>query len=152
VLVYRICRKARQKLDGEGARLYGGRWNSPGRVVVYTAGTLSLGAIEYLVHVNPGDAPNDLIATTLEVPDDIAREIVKAADLPAGWDKRPLHAACREVGDAWLQKSRTLLLQVPSAPITGESNYLLNPAHAAMSRIRVVGKRAFVFDRRLIRR
>jgi RES domain-containing protein len=149
VLVYRICRKARQKLDGEGARLYGGRWNSPGRAVVYAAGSLSLAAIEYLVHVDPGDAPNDLIATTLDVPDDVIREIVKRTDLPGGWNKKPLHHACRVVGDAWLLKNKTLVLQVPSAPIAGESNYLLNPAHAAMSRIRVVGKRPFVFDSRL---
>lgn len=151
MLVYRICRKARQKLDGDGARLYGGRWNSPGRAVPYTAGTLSLAAIEYLVHVDPGDAPNDLMATTLDVPDDVVREMVKIADLPSGWNKKPLHSACRDAGDAWLLKGKTLVLQVPSAPIAGESNYLLNPAHAAMSRIRVVGKRTFFLDSRLIK-
>jgi RES domain-containing protein len=151
VLVYRICRKARQKVDGDGARLYGGRWNSPGRAVVYTAGTLSLAAIEYLVHIDPGDAPNDLIATTLEVPDDVMREIVKVADLPSGWNRKPLHSACRVAGDDWLLRGKTLVLQVPSAPIAGESNYLFNPAHAAMSRVRVAGKRPFVFDPRLIK-
>lgn len=103
---------------------------------MYAAGTLSLAAIEYLVHIDPGDAPNDLIATTLDVPDDVIREIVKVADFP-------------EAGDAWLLRARSLVLEVPSAPISGESNYLLNPAHAAMSRVQVVGKRTFVFDWRL---
>jgi RES domain-containing protein len=151
VLVYRICRKARQKLDGEGARLYGGRWDGPGHAVVYTAGTLSLAAIEYLVHIDPGDAPGDLIATTLDVPDDVVREIVKVADLPSGWHRKPLPSACREAGEAWLRKGKTLVLQVPSAPIVGESNYLLNPAHPAMIRVHAVAKRPFVFDQRLIK-
>lgn len=118
---------------------------------MYAAGTLSLAAIEYLVHIDPGDAPNDLIATTLHVPDDVLREIVKIGDLPSGWNKKPLHTACRDAGDTWLQRAKTLVLQVPSAPITGESNYLLNPVHAAMSRVRVAAKRPFSFDARLIK-
>ncbi len=151
MLVYRICRKARQQLDGAGARLYGGRWNNPGVPVVYTAGSLSLAAIEYLVHIDPANAPNDLIATTLDVPDEIEREIVRAKDLPSGWDRRPLHPRCREIGDAWLGRNQTLVLQVPSAPISGESNYLLNPRHRSMARVRVLSKKRFTFDSRLTR-
>ena len=151
MLVYRICRKAHQRLDGEGARLYGGRWNNPGLPVVYAAGSLSLAAIEYLVHIDQANAPDDLIATMLDIPDEIERETVKAKDLPSGWDRKSLHPACREIGDAWLRKNETLVLQVPSAPISGESNYLLNPRHRSMARVRVTSKKRFAFDPRLTR-
>ena len=42
---------AAQAFDGEGARLYGGRWNSPGHRVVYSSSTVSLAVLEILVHL-----------------------------------------------------------------------------------------------------
>jgi len=42
--------------DGEGARLHGGRWNSPGKPAVYLADTRALAALEVLVHLNPAMA------------------------------------------------------------------------------------------------
>ena len=66
--LWRIARRAQVALDGEGARLYGGRWNSAGTAVVYAASHLSLAALEYLVHIDPDDAPDDLVALRLSVP------------------------------------------------------------------------------------
>jgi len=57
MLVYRVCRASFKALDSEGARLNGGRWNSPGQPAVYTSSTLALAALEYLVHIEPADAP-----------------------------------------------------------------------------------------------
>ncbi len=150
VLVYRICRKAQQKLDGEGARLYGGRWNSPGRPAVYTSSALSLAAVEYLIHIDPDDVPGDLVALTIEVPDKVDLEAVEPADLPSGWERTVEHPACRKAGDSWLSTGKALLLKVPSAPIPGESNFLINPAHAAMVKVKIAGKRRFAFDPRMI--
>ena len=96
----------RAVLDGEGARLYGGRWNSPGRPVVYTSTTLSLAALEYLIHVDAADAPSDLVALTVEVPDEVDVERVEAAGLPAGWEQAPEPQACKDIGDAWLVAGR----------------------------------------------
>lgn len=150
--VYRLCRAAHRALDGEGARLWGGRWNSPGRPVVYTSASLSLTALEYLVHVDPADAPADLVALTIEVPDDAPGETVRVADLPAGWERVPESAPCREAGDAWLRAGRALLLRVPSALIPEEENVLLDPRHAGARRVRVLAERAFAFDARLMLR
>jgi RES domain-containing protein len=150
VRVHRICRKAQQKLDGEGARLYGGRWNSPGQAAVYASGTLSLAAIEYLIHIDPADVPGDLVALAIEVPDDVEVEVVEAKDLPSSWERTVEHPACRKAGDTWLRNGKALVLQVPSAPIPGEVNFLLNPAHPAMPKVKIAGKRRFAFDPRII--
>ncbi|MDX6710688.1 MAG: hypothetical protein QOH96_1704, partial [Blastocatellia bacterium] len=48
-------RLAAQAFDGEGARLYGGRWNSVGVRMVYTAGSLSLAVLEIFVHIENTD-------------------------------------------------------------------------------------------------
>ncbi len=150
MLVYRICRKAQQKLDGEGARLYGGRWNSPGQPAVYTSGALSLAAVEYLIHIDPDDVPDDLVALTIEIPDRIDVEAIDSSDLPSGWERTVEHPACRKAGDGWLRSGKTLVLEVPSAPIPGESNFLINPGHAAMAKVRIAAKRRFAFDPRMI--
>ncbi len=148
--VYRICAPAYAALDGAGAEKYGGRWNSPGRRMVYTAGHVSLAVVEALVHVDAASAPSNQVLLTIDVPDDIAVERVDAAALARGWRTEAGLSACRSVGDAWLAAARTAVLAVPSAPVPEETNYLLHPAHPDAARIRVVDRRALSFDERLL--
>jgi RES domain-containing protein len=148
--LYRICRAAESALDGEDARLHGGRWNAPGRPVIYTSTSLSLAALEYLVHISPEDVPDDLVASLIEVPDEAPIEMVSVADLPDGWDQDPEPPACKEIGTAWLHAGSALALRVPSAPIPEELNVLLNPEHPAAHRVRVVEEHPFSFDPRLL--
>lgn len=147
--VWRLARRAFQELDGEGARQVGGRWNSEGTAVVYTAATLSLAALEYLVHVDPEDVPDDLVAMRIEMPDEAPVQKVAVEDLPRGWSREPDHPACIEIGDRWAAEVQSLALRVPSAVVPEESNILLNPAHPDARRLRVIRVRGFTFDPRL---
>lgn len=146
---WRLCRAAYRALDGEGARLWGGRWNSPGRPVVYAAGTLALAALEYLAHVDPEDVPDDLVALGIALPDGAPVRVLTVDDLPDGW-RAPGAAACLAIGDAWLAAGDALALRVPSALVPEEVNLLLDPKHPAMGAVRVVAERPFAFDPRLI--
>lgn len=136
-------------MDGEGARRAGGRWNNPGTAVVYTSSTLSLAALEYLVHIDIEDAPGDLIAMQIEAPDDVPIEKVAADGLPDFWRREPRHRACVEIGERWLAQGQMLALRVPSAVIPEEANWLINPAHSDAGRLRVMSARRFTFDPRL---
>lgn len=147
---WRLCRAPFRALDGEGARLYGGRWNSPGRPVVYAAATLALAALEYLAHVDPEDAPGDLLALGLALPADAPVRTLDAAALPDDW-RLPGAAACVAAGDAWLAAGDALALRVPSAVVPEETNLLLDPRHPAMARVREVVVRPFAYDPRLLR-
>ena len=149
--VWRLTRRRFRKLDGEGARRAGGRWNDPGSPVVYTSSTLSLAALEYLVHIDIEDAPGDLIAVRIEVPDDTPTEEVAADGLSDDWQREPRHPACVDIGERWLAQGRALALRVPSALIPEEANWLINPAHPDARRVRVLSARRFTFDRRLRR-
>ena len=149
MLTYRICRRAFRALDGEGARLYGGRWNRPGSAVVYTSGSVALAALELLVHLSPADAPRDLVLVTVEIPDSVSREQVGAPGLPRNWAQSPEHPTCRARGQAWLAAATSAVLIVPAAPVPEEFNYLLNPAHPDFVRIHAVAERSFAFDPRL---
>jgi RES domain-containing protein len=138
-------------MDGEGARLHGGRWNSEGLALVYLSSSLSLAALEYLVHVDIEDAPSDLIAIEVEVPRGVREARVLVSELPSDWNQVADHADCVRRGDLWLREGRTALLRVPSAVVPIEANVLLNPGHVDAARVRVISHEPFAFDRRLLR-
>src|SRR4029453_19008701 len=89
--VWRICRQPYAAFDGEGARQAGGRWNHRGVAVVYTSATLSLAALEYFVHLDPTDAPGDLVAIPADIPDSLSRIEIRAETLPSHWRAYPRH-------------------------------------------------------------
>jgi len=148
--LWRIARRAQVAPDGEGARLYGGRWNSPGTAVVYAASRLSLAALEYLVHIDPDDAPDDLVALRLSVPGNTTELVLASESLPAGWQRTPPPPECQTIGDRWARNREHLLLRIPSVLVPEESNVLVNPMHPDASLVRVEGFRPFSFDPRLL--
>jgi RES domain-containing protein len=132
-------------LAGEGARLVGGRWNSPGRPLVYASESLALCLAECLVHVT-GPLPADYVAIRIELPDG-AVEALPAERLPAGWADDV--GLTRTVGDHWLAQERSLALAVPSAVLPDSTNLLINPLHPDAAALRVHSRQPFRFDPRL---
>jgi len=145
--VYRLAKREYSALDGEGARLYGGRWNSAGHAMVYTAGSQSLALLELLVHTELDMMPNNMVLMTVNIPDDITIETLKP--LPRGWRRLPAPAGCHRAGDEWLRSGRTAILAVPSVVVPEEHNYLINPQHPQSGLIKVVKREPFAFDPRL---
>lgn len=154
--VFRLikARRAAHAFDGEGARRYGGRFNPRGVAMVYTSSHLSLAALELFVHLDPGDAPDDLLAIAAHLPPGL--EIARPGDgrhgvrdLPAGWRAFPPPDRLKELGTAWLREGKTVALAVPSAVVPREENVLLNPAHPDFARIEIEAPEAFSFDPRM---
>jgi RES domain-containing protein len=141
-------RHADQAFSGEGARLYGGRWNSPGFPMIYTAQSRALAALEMLVHL---DSPLLLRSFLLfEVAfDDASVTEINQADLPANWRDDPVPPETQAIGNAWIASAQTLVLRVPSVVIPQESNFLLNPRHPEMTKAQFGTPAKFSFDPRL---
>ena len=136
--------------SGEGAYLYGGRWNSPGTKVVYVASTRALATVELAVHLDR----SALLASYVLIPCGFDERLVnnlERGELPAGWRRDPPPAELAAIGDRWVRKLASAVLSVPSAVIPEEINFLLNPAHPAFSRIEIGDPRSFAFDPRLIK-
>jgi RES domain-containing protein len=134
--------------SGEGAARGGGRWNSRGTWVVYTSGTLSLAALETLVHLNP---PVHFKYVAFRIGfDDALVERMTVASLPPGWREEPVPPLTKEMGDLWVKLGRSAVLELPSVMIPGESNYLLNPAHPDFKKITPGKPERFTFDSRLL--
>jgi RES domain-containing protein len=119
--------------------------------VVYTSDHLSLCVLEQLVHIDLEEVPDDLTAFQVEVPDELLIERVEAEDLPEGWDRVADHRECQRVGELWTERESSPVLEVPSAVLPGEMNYLVNPRHPEADAIQVAEAEEFRFDRRLLR-
>lgn len=149
MLAFRIVKTAfdANALSGEGARLFGGRWNPPGIRCVYAAGSRALAALELLVHASPELLRVEFQLIEIEIPDSIIETKLRP---PPGWDELPAGDPSQEFGARWLaHSSAKAVLAVPSILIPEEMNYLLNPRHPGFPSIRVRKRRAFRFDPRL---
>ena len=139
MLAWRLCRAPYAGLNGEGARLYGGRWNTHGHPMVYMASTAALAVLEVRVHL---DLPLELL------PDDYVLVTIDADGLPIEQVADP-PTDPSAFGDAWLGERRTPVLQVPSSIVPESPNLLLNPLHPDSMAARIIGTRPFGFDPRL---
>lgn len=140
-------------LSGKGAEVSGGRWNRPGRRVVYCSSSIALAALETAVHLEADDLPLNRFLVELLVPDTVwhARTRWRHEDLPLGWTARPEGKVSLDLGDAWLAGAASALLELPSVIVPEESNVLVNPAHGDAALITARKRRAWFFDARLRR-
>jgi len=142
----------RTAFDGEGARRYGGRWNSPGRSVVYTAESRALAALEILVHLNSSRRLRDRYRVIpVQFPDELVLRLEDKFALPKDWLEQPVAASTRRLGDDWFARRLSCVLSVPSAVMTLERNFLLNPLHADFKQVKIGKPERFAFDVRLAR-
>lgn len=151
ISAFRLCKTEHlaTAFFGEGARLYGGRWNSPGISAVYAASSLSLATLEILVHLEDPAAFAKLFSwVPLEIPEECV-ERLDLAKLTPGWSSDETNLSCRALGDAWLNARRAAVLAVPSVVTPGEWNYLMNPMHAGFPLIRRGTPQPFCPDKRL---
>lgn len=136
-------------LSGLGASLYGGRWNSVGTSLLYTAETISLALLELLAGLKTPTTLDEQRLVTIVFPDDLP-VAVPVAQLPVGWNASPPIAFTQTAGDVFVAEGAKPILKVPSVLIPEEFNYLLNPAHPAFSTVRITSIEPYKFDTRLL--
>jgi RES domain-containing protein len=151
--LYRICQeKYADDLSGNGARLYGGRWNSEGYYALYTSCSRSLALLETLAHTPVKILQQKTyVLVTISVPDDTAMQVVDIKKFPPGWENINIHYFTRELGDGFLKSNKKLLLKTPSILVYEEPNYVLNPLHPLMKDVKITRQRKLSFDNRLLR-
>ncbi len=146
--LYRLTKeKYGSDISGTGAFLAGGRWNSKGARMLYTAGSRSLALAESLAHLVTVRNLEAYVVMVLYVPDDAPLMVLSASTLPTDW-RTNLDFTQRR-GNQWEQTGESLLLQVPSAIVPKEYNFLLNPLHPQFNTVKIVDMEPFTFDLRL---
>jgi RES domain-containing protein len=152
--VFRVLRAAyaRTPFDGEGAYRYGGRWSSPGTRLAYASEHQSLAMLEYFVHLDPEDSPDDLVLATADVPESLSRERVETSALPANWRETPAPPRLAQIGDEFVKEAENCVLVVPSALAMSENNWLINPRHSEFKQIIVNPAEPLGYDLRKVPR
>lgn len=150
LLTARYAHPKENAFTGEGARLYGGRWNRKGVPMVYAAGSQSLAMLEMLVQDEPLRAHYVMIPVGL--PKNLKIEQVTVAELPVGWRNLAARDQTQAIGSAWVKRQSSAVLAVPSAVIPAEYNYLLNPLHSSFSKIEIGELQELITDLRLVRK
>jgi RES domain-containing protein len=146
--LYRLTKeKYGSDISGTGAFLAGGRWNSKGVRMLYTAGSRSLALVESLAHLVTVRNLESYVVMVLYVPDDAGLTVLAGSTLPADW--RTDQNFTQRRGNRWVQTGENLLLQVPSAIVPKEYNFLLNPLHPQFNAVKIVDLEPFTFDLRL---
>ena len=150
---WRIVRAARANtaFTGEGARIYGGRWNSPGTAVIYVSEHESLAALELLVHLTPLSPHGRYLSFRLEWEDKLT-ERFPVKNLPAHWNADPPDFQTMRIGDEWVRAGKSIALGVPSVLSASEMNFLLNPRHPNFKKIKISQPVEYRFDSRLLNR
>ena len=148
--VYRAFERKHEAtaFTGEGARVYGGRWNSPGTAVVYTSSSFALALLEIMTNASSLRVPADMVYAPIEIPDEFRLSVLDVASLPANWFDYPAPRDCQLAGDAWVNRGEAVGLVVPSAVARMETNVLLNPAHREFSRIGIGDIEVMAIERR----
>lgn len=133
-------------LSGDGAKIYGGRWNNVGMASVYMSEFISLSILEILVRANKFNSPDTYTLLNIQIPDHSIKTI-ELKKLKPGW---PAHIEyTRWIGDEFLKENQTLVLKVPSAIVPEEHNFLINPLHAAFKKVKIVSTELLELDKRL---
>lgn len=150
VKTYRLLKPkhASEAFSGEGARRYGGRWNNKGVPIVYLASSLSLAALELLVHLESEQILSEYTSIAVEF-DSEQMLILPENQYPQDWQDYPAPSSTKRIGDAWFQSKDSLILQVKSVVISEEFIYLLNPLHSDFADFSIAGPKPFNYDGRL---
>lgn len=146
-VVYRLVRAERADtvLSGEGARLYGGRWNPPGKPVIYASTSRALAVLEALVHLATEARSMRFLLYALALPKRVRLDHHAGKRAPLALE------SSQEIGRAWLETGTTLALVVPSVIVPQEANYVLNVSHPQFARLELSTPESFSFDERLWR-
>lgn len=153
ITAWRITKQkhAKTAFSGEGARLYGGRWNTPGTIIIYTAQSQSLAALEMLVHLDSSELLGKYVLFEVGIDESFITD-VERSPLPRNWKADPPPASLRAIGDGWVAAGSSAVLRVPSALVPGENNFLLKARHQDFPRLHIGKPFSFRFDPRLMER
>jgi len=147
--VYRLSKSIfARDFSGFGAEKFGGRWNSPGRAMVYTSESRALSMTEIAVRTPMGNIPDDYSLITIDIPSG-SMLVIKLEDLPSDWKTIPPLRSTRLLGDKFIDDKKYLSMKVPSVVVQGEFNFLLNPRHNRMKEVEIISIEPFQFDSRL---
>ncbi|MBL7703344.1 MAG: RES family NAD+ phosphorylase [Ferruginibacter sp.] len=151
MIIYRLAIEAfKDDLSGTGSKLFGGRWNFPGRPAIYTSENISLAVLEIIANANKDNIPPGYCLLKIQVPDNLPFKLIKHSGLKDKWYTDFEYA--QFIGSNFLESGKEAMLKMPSAIVKEEYNFLLNPAHPDFKKIAIKESVPFDVDIRLLKK
>lgn len=148
--VFRLSRrKYAEELNGRGAAKSGNRWNSKGVEIIYTAESRALAMAEVAVHLTLATLPGDYVMIEIEIPDSVKIKELKISKLSDNWNINPPDTETQKIGNEFIDSKKECVLKVPSAIVKGDFNFLINPHHKDLKKIKIIDISDFPFDKRI---
>ena len=147
MIVYRLANpKYADDISGGGASIYGGRWNPVGIKALYASQNISLCILEILVRTQKKINPPHYQLITIELPE-VNMTTIKLSHLKTGWKQHIEYT--QWMGEEFLKGNKSLIMQVSSAIVEKEHNFLINPLHKDFKRVQIMSIEALALDKRL---
>jgi RES domain-containing protein len=136
MIIYRIACTEYCDTSGEGAKLYGGRWNLPGFPALYGCSSVAVALLERLT-VDPELFASERYVFYSIMEFDCPDRLIKKSDrneLPKKWDAIPFTKATQEFGTKMIQ-SGLVCFAVPSVVDKTSFNFVINPLSVNFKKI-----------------
>jgi len=151
VNIYRVTKKKYlNDLSGEGAKLYGGRWNAKGVPMLYCSENMAMCVLEILVHLDMKYLNDTYGYMMLKIPDEMVESISTYEIDDPRWRQNPPSELTISYGTKWIKSAASVTLRVPSAVLPHENNILINTQHPRFAEIEVMETGDLLLDNRLI--
>jgi RES domain-containing protein len=148
MIIYRLTTgKFANDISGTGAKINGGRWNPVGFAGLYTSQYISLAILEILVRATKSTSPDSYTLTSFEIPDNTIYQ-VQLKKLKKEWKYDLTYT--QGIGEDFLSENQSLCLQIPSAIVPQENNFLINPLHQDFKKVKIIASELLELDKRLI--
>jgi RES domain-containing protein len=150
ITAWRITKKkyVDNAFSGEGAKIFGGRWNPVGYPTVYVAQNLSLAILELIVHLTDDSDITRFVAIPVAFDRSLVH-VLPQSQLPENWFDLPISEQSQMVGKKWHERKQSVLLQVPSSVVPTESNFLINPLHPQFAQLEIGSPQSLCIDQRI---
>lgn len=150
MIIYRLANTAfKDDLHGEGARMYGGRWNTKGLPVLYATEHISLAVLEVLVNKSTKELyQSSFHLLKIEIEESEVHYIT-ISDLKKNWTDDIEYT--RAIGNRFLNDPEVWILKVPSSVINEEYNFMINPYHENFKKLVIIENKLYNFNYRLIK-
>lgn len=148
ITVYRLTTaQYANHLTGEGAKIYGGRWNPVGVAALYTSEFISLAILEILIRAKRAVSPEKYTLLSIQLPPE-AITSVSYQSLKTNWEDHIEYT--QWIGESYLKENKFLVLKVPSVIVPQEHNFLINPLHPGFKKVKIIGSELLNLDKRLL--
>ena len=148
MILFRLATRSHARdLSGTGAMLYGGRWNAKGLRMLYTSGNVSLATLEILANLSTPHLSKSFYIVEIDLPESLP---IYEPELPEDWNAFPHAQSTIDIGTQFLKSDEHVCMKVPSAIISTEYNYLLNPLHESFINVKILDIRPMILDQRLV--